>query len=315
MRCLGFVHVPVPLAEEIGRSFTESTLGFGAAGKQIQEERYSVVPELQQPVEREILDVLRATITGEDIGRRGVAAEVIMTLPGLMSSSENGWASGSDYERWRTHRRALWAELRAEILSMGEEVAWFTAWREGLISLEQLLVEGSDTDRYPLSVLFRDTDFRYVIDGWLDWGPFIPEHLLQSDTDAEPDFPVTRVELDWLGGFIDSLGPPPWVVRPRHEFMTRTFEGDFQVHKLATDQGWTLFRLMLIGIEAEARRSPKPPDAKSRRYYDVADALACRRQEGISLPTWLSQVIDDLAPERRDLVAAWLNHEVDFIAN
>jgi hypothetical protein len=315
MRCLGFVHVPVPLAEEIGRSFTESALGFGAAGKEIQPERYSVVPELQQPVEIEILGVLRATVTGEVIGLRGVAIEVIMALPVLMSSSENRRTGGGDYERWRTHRRTLCAELRAEILSVREEAVWFATWRVGLISLEQLLVEGSDADRYPLSVLFQNKSYRCVGVGWGDWGSFIPERLLQSDADSEPDFPVTRVELDWLGGFIDSLGPPPWVVRPRQVSMTRRFNGDFQVHKLATDQGWTLFRLMLVGIEAENRVSPKPPDAKSRRYYDVVDALACRRQEGISLPTWLSQVIDDLPPERRELVAAWLNHGVDFVAD
>jgi hypothetical protein len=105
-----------------------------------------------------------------------------------------------------------------------------------------------------------------------------PEVALQSDTDTKLDSPVTRAELDWLGGFIDSLGPPPWVVRPSPAGMPRHFEGDFLVHKLATDQGWPLFRLMLVGIEAENTRSPKPPDAASRRYYDVVDALACRRK-------------------------------------
>ena len=315
MRCLGFVHVPVPLAEEVGRSFTESTLGFVAARKQIQPERCSVVPELQQPVETEILGVLRAAVTGEVIDLRGVAAEVITNLPELMSGSQDRRASGGDYERWQTHRRNLWPELRSEILSVGEEGVWFAAWREGLISLEQLLVEGPDADRYPLSVLFRDIDFQYVGPGWGDWGSFIPELLLQSDTDPEPDFPVTLVELDWLGGFIDSLGVPPWVVQPRNVELSLGFEGDFQVHKLATDQGWTLFRLMLVGIEAQNPRSPKPPDATSLGYYDVVDALACRRQEGISLPTWLSQVIEDLPPERRDLVTAWLNREVDFVAH
>jgi hypothetical protein len=315
MRCLGFVHVPVPLAEEIGRSFTEATVGFGAAGKEIQQDRYSIVPELQQPVEAEILGVLRATIGGEDIGLRGVAAEMIITLPELMSSSVNRQASWGDYERWQTHRRTLGAEFRAEILSVREVGVWFTAWREGLVSLEQLLVEGPGKNPYPLSVLFGHIRFRYVNAGWRDWGSFIPELLLQSDVDAEPDFPVTRVELDWLGGFIDSLGPPPWVVQPRHEVMSRSFEdGDFLVHKLATDQGWTLFRLMLIAIEADTLSLPKLPSATSRRYDDVADALTCRRQEGISLPTWLSQVIEDLPPDRRDLVTAWLNREVDFIA-
>lgn len=315
MRCLGFVHVPVPLAEEIGRSFIKFTLRFGTAGNTIQPASYSVVPELQQSVETEVLGVLRATITGEAIGLHHVAAEVIVNLPELMGRNENRRARSGNYERWRTHRQTLWAELRVEILRVGKAGVWFAAWRESLISLEQLLVEGPDADYYPLSVLFRENEFWYLGTRWGEWGSYIPECLLQSDVDTQPDFPVTRLELDWLGGFIDSLGPPPWVMRPTQVGLIPRFEGDFQVHKLATDRGWTLFRLMLVGIEAEDPGSPELSDVESRRYYDVADALAARRVGGNSLPTWLSHAIEDLPPERRDLVAAWLNRQVDFVAD
>jgi hypothetical protein len=314
MRCLSFVHVPVPLAEEIGRSFIESALLFAAAGKEIQGDHYSVVPELRQPVEANILGVLRATIAGEIIGLRSVAAEIIMFLPELMSQREHMSPSSGDFERWDAHRQTLCTELRAEIIDGRQEAVWFTAWRNGLISLEQLLVEGPNADRYPLSALFRQIRFRYINFGWVYWGPFVPEHLLQSDADTDPDFPITRVELHWLGGFIDSLGPPPWVVHLEDVSFTRRIDGDFQVHKLATDEGWTLFRLMLVGIEAEVVRL-NPPDAASRKYYDVVDALACRRYKGTSLPSWLFQLIEDLPPERRDLVRAWLDRQVDFIVS
>ncbi|MBB5857473.1 NACHT domain-containing protein [Amycolatopsis umgeniensis] len=313
MRCLGFVHVPVALAEEIGRSFAESLLRFGAAEKRIDSSHPTVLLKLQQPVETEILGVLRATMAGGDSGLRGIAAEVIVQLPEVMSESKGGYAD--NYARWRKHRDTLFVELRAEILSVRTEEIWVAAWRHGLISLEQLLVEGPNEDRYPLSVLFRGVTFEWVGGGWGDWGSFIPSRLLQAGADLVPDFPVTRGELDWLGGFIDSLGSPPWVVRPGYSgTMPGVRGGDFQVRKLATDQGWTLFRLVLIGIEADSTGAPVPPDVGSRRYYDVVDALALRRWDGIGLPSWLSQAIEDLPPERRDLVNAWLDRQVHFVA-
>jgi NACHT domain len=315
MHCLAFIHTPIPLAEEIGRVFIESALHYGAAGKRIEGDRYSIIPDLQPPVESAVLGALGTATAGDILSLRSVAAELIILLPEFMTIRENMAPDLSEYERWAGHRESLFAELRANILSIQDEGIWFATWRKGLITLERLLTEGPNADYFPLSALFRNASLQHVIRGWGDWGSFIPERLLQSGADTEPDFPVTKMEIDWLGRFIDSLGPPPWVTEPRNVHMSRGFDGNFHLHKLATEEGWTLFRLLLIGIEAEFPISPRSVEDNSRKFYNIVGALTRRRQDGKPLPDWLSLVIEDLPPKRHALVAAWLDRDVNFIAD
>ncbi|MDX8144693.1 NACHT domain-containing protein [Lentzea sp. BCCO 10_0061] len=315
MRCLGFVHVPVPLAVRIGRSFAESLHDFCCREVYVKPEYFAVLPELRAVVSNEIESVLREKVGSNDEACRQAAIELIMELPTVMADPDLTNAKSVDYVEWCTRRKSIFEEFSEQILSCGRPVIWFSAWRHNFISLERYMCDVPDREPDPLSTLFRGHRFPVQKRGWGDWGSFIPFRLLQSGMDDKPGFPVTVDELEWLGSFIDRLGSPPWVssvditkFRSRKGFD----EGDLLVEKFSTDQGWTLVRLMLIGIEG-GQDATKRSDLESRGYVSVLDLLARKRGEDQPIPGWLADAINGMQPDRRDFVWSWLNRETDLV--
>jgi hypothetical protein len=319
MRCLGFTHVPLPVAKQLANAYIEAMLRLGVEGPGITGELLSTVPDLQQTVEGEIIAVLTDAITTAQLPRKHVAIEVALELVRLTNSDNNGLIQRtSDTARWRRHREALLTGLKREILTLDDDATWFVAWRLDLISLEELFNGRLEANGYPLDILFRNTNYRYVRQGGRgDWGTFIPMRLLQAGADQEADFPLKTDELDWLGHFINSLGNPPWASQAAdasHIFGS-SFNGDFLADKLMDDQGWTAFRLMLTGIEWTRSPVEAPLDGDCRTYDQVFSLLWFRRENGQELPQWLAEVLDNLHPDRRELVWAWLDREVNFVAD
>jgi hypothetical protein len=318
MRCLGFAHVPLPVARQLANSYIEAMLKLGVEGHSITAEQLSTVPDLQPTVEGEIVAVLTSAITTAQLPRKHVAVEIALDLVRLISSNDRGhFQPTSDTARWASHQEALLIGLKHEILTLDDDVTWFAAWRHDLISLEELVNGRLVANDHPLDIIFRTVHYSYVEGGgWGDWGTFIPFRLLQAGADQEADFPLKTDELDWLGHFIESLENPPWASQTAdasHVF-SNSFNGDFLATKLMDNQGWTVFLLMLAGIEWTRRPVDALLEDECRSYDQTFNVLWWRRERGIDLPQWLAEVLDNLRPDRRELVRAWLNREVNFVA-
>lgn len=316
-RCLGFVHLPSSLAVQVARYYLEAALKFGAEGNKIRLEPCNVVADLRQPVEDEIVAVLASHISGETSARNAVAIEIALELPRIMMGSPtypDVALESSGFRLWVERRRELFARLGSEVLSKRDDVAWFGAWRHGLISLENLVIDGPRAAEFPLEILFVSTMYTRLETGWKDWGSFMPERLLQSGADEIDGFPATIAELTWLCEFIDQLPPPPWVRAAAVSVsLNGGFDGDFLAAKLTEDYGWTLFLLMLIAIEAQGKSVITGTYTEgSRRYYAAVNALASRRFDNYTLPPWITEMINSLPTERRALVSSWLDQEVNF---
>ncbi|WP_219910734.1 NACHT domain-containing protein [Saccharothrix carnea] len=314
LRCLGFIHAPVPLATRIGQAFAESLVRFSAEHRTIILENFSPLPELQQAVENGISTALERALQSDRTTDREVAREVIIDLHRMLTGNPHSEIDPNDPDKWAALRRLLFSKHSAAILGEQHPTIWFAAWRQGLISLEELVTSGPSTIGFPLDTLFQDKLYKYLPGGWVDWGSFIPIQLLMADLDTRENFPVTEDELDWLGGFIDQLGAPPWVSATSVIDQTPGAEGELLVEEFPSDAGWTLVRLMLIGIEAAGSQFHlQRYNLKSRAYGSALVMLAQRREMGAELPGWLADAIDSMAPDRRELVWAWLNREVDFV--
>jgi hypothetical protein len=150
---------------------------------------------------------------------------------------------------------------------------------------------------------------------WGPWGQFSAfRHLLVGGS-LRKGFPMSDEELVWLGEYIDQLGDPPWVstVDPWGMQIDHSV-GDLNTDEFATDRGWTLIRLLLIGIEGFNEGSIYPPkNDSSRSFYSAMEALFLRRESGQNLPDWISSAIDRMTEERRELVYAWLDRRLNFI--
>ncbi|NKE56315.1 NACHT domain-containing protein [Lentzea sp. PSKA42] len=318
MRCLGFVHVPMPLAARIARNFAQSLHRLCSDEVYVEPEYFAILPELRDVVSGEIVAVLSEAMSAEKEVDRQAAIELIMELPQVMADSVLTSAKDADYGYWATQRRLLFEKFSKDILSCGRVVVWFAAWRHEFITLEKLITEGPARELDPLSVLFRGARYPVQRRGWGDWGSFIPFRLLQFGMDSDPGFPVTIEELEWLGSFMDKLGPPPWVssVEISKTALSDKFdEGDLLVEKFPTDQGWTLIRLMLIGIEGAERGvgNGVSLDLEKPTYQSALELLARKRAEDQPLPEWLTQAINSVQPDRRDFVWSWLNREIDLV--
>ncbi|TCO58530.1 NACHT domain-containing protein [Actinocrispum wychmicini] len=313
IRCLGFAHIPVPLAAEIGQAFVATTLQFVAAGNLLRPERIAIVPELREPVENEILTALATAVMSNDRISRDVATEIVVHLYNSHSDEALIAPTPEDMARWHTHQQALFKAVRTEIHDRRDSSIWFMAWRQGLISIQQLVRESPYADQYPLSILFAASISTYTRDGWGSWGPFMARRLLQSGPEAD-DYSATWEEVKWLGHFMDTLGHPPWVLPFVHVRIGGVQSADLRLDTLNSDCGWALLCLMLIDIEATGVEKFLQPSHGDSRNYDQAEAaLAWRRAAYTALPQWLSAVIDAMPAKRRDLVVAWLDNQVDFV--
>jgi hypothetical protein len=317
-RCLSFAHVPADLVRSISRYYIGASLRLAAEGHIVRLEACNVLMDLRQVIEDEVVTILEAQIAMES-PVRAPAIELALELPrafsGELSMTSDRTYTRFDWRReWVQHRKDLVKRHKSEVLSRRTDAVWFAAWRHELISLEELVTRGPRADEgYPLEILFVNTRYEYLMAGWGDWGSFTPERLLQSDADQEVDFPVTGEELDWLGGFL-QLSSLPWVrAAACNVSLGAAFQGDFLVDKLYTDPGWTLFLLMLVGIEIEgplARPRMGPPE--SRKYYDVVHRLGLRRRDGDDLPAWIISALDALPVNRREVAYAWLDGQSSF---
>ncbi len=312
MRCLGFAHVPVPLARQIAAAFIETMLQ--PQDTEIIPQQYLLIPELHEPVEQEIFTILSAAITAGDSRRRDTAIEVALHLPTIMTRlhERDTDAAFDAFDRWTELRRRIFEAHRETILANGNATVWFAAWRHGFISLSDLVTEGPFAQTYPLNIFFAEPKYRYIQGGWIEFGPFLPERLLQLGGGTVEEFPMTIAEIDWLNSFIDGLGDPPWISVPRirvHPFEKR---GTLRTEELTTDRGWLLLRLMLITVEAMTYPATA---SDSRDYYQVLEELGDCRLNCRKLPEWLADAFDQLQPERLELVKAWLTKQVNFVAD
>jgi NACHT domain-containing protein len=317
MRCLGFIHVPISLAADIGRNFAESLIHQCLSNLRISPKHFSILAEQVEAAEGGLISALADALKSSDISRRTAAAEVVMELPIYMADLGISGADSADHERWTRHRDSIFGVLGNEILEIPLDIFWFSAWRYGYISLARLIRESPRAKADPLSVLFRGNSYPSQERGWSDWGSFIPYRLLQSGMDEEPNFPVTDDELDLIGSILDAHADTPWTsaaeVSSRISTHNRTSGSDLLVEKFSSEKGWILVRLMLIGIEGLGEFK-KPQNQSTRAYSSSLDAIAWRRgSDGATIPGWIADAFNSMKPERRDLVWLWLNRKVNFV--
>jgi hypothetical protein len=315
IHCLNFAHTTLPLAARIGRSYIESTIRNASSSKKIQPIYLSIVTELRERVEDEIFATLKEVINGPDIDAKNIAIEFLLDLPRIVTDfGRNATRTvDTDQGRWRKRQLTLAVELKDHILAKRDTITWFSAWRINLISLEHLLMNGP-TASDPLSILFTECGFTYTKVRWANWAPLLARTFLQSDKE-ETFTPATLTEIEWLGQFMDRQSPPPLVTTASYPTFLHKNNGDFLTTEIYTNHGWTLFRLLLISVEAGMANSIDTADETEFRgtYAIAVSALKRRRASAEAMPLWFSDAIGALQSDRRDLVVKWLNNEVNFI--
>ncbi|MFD1045598.1 NACHT domain-containing protein [Kibdelosporangium lantanae] len=313
MHCLGFVHTSVPIATRIGSNFIDATIRRAASGEDIQGNRLPIVPEIRDHVEKAICHTLQEAANDADHQRRSIAFEIILELPQLMTG-EFLQSPDEGYQRWKRIQFELCTKLRFQILDTEDDFVWFKAWQIGLISTKELILKGPRADD-PLSFLFVSYLPRYTTHGWGCLASFASEQLLQGGRWSD-DVPITQTDIEWLGRLIDELGMPPWLEFVGDDQPPIRSSQDFLIERIYTDYGWTLFRLLMINIESiaiDAYSLRINPEKEVGTFEMVFIEMAEHRHDYRPISRWLSDAIDALQPDRRDLVVKWLNNEVNFI--
>ncbi|MGH3876167.1 MAG: NACHT domain-containing protein [Actinophytocola sp.] len=314
LRCMGFVPVPLSLAEEIAESLVDALVKMTTDMKELLPISISVIPALQASIEESIVNSLRVRIADEREPEREIATEIALDLPDFFSSDDDS------ITRWSAWQAQLFSALESEILTNRLSANWFNAWRGGLITFEKFMIEAPTFPHLPLQALFESHSWRYLQGGWTAWGAFIPEKLLQFHADADDGFPINGVELEWLDEYLAALELPPWVDHSNDTnfpttYLESGFNGAFLGDKLQTSIGSAIFVLMLVSIEL-GRFSDEYLELASPFSYDAAyRAIKDTRIEGVPLPSWVADYVARIPANRKMVVRKWLNGDMTFSVN
>ncbi len=323
LRCMSFLHVPLPLARRVSEAAVEtsvSALAGETGSTDCFSEMAAVLPELADTVRGGIEAKLTEILTGPQGPRQQAAIEVTLELDKIpfflrARSARRTHLTQGDF--YTALSRDLTERHRDTILIEGDYLAvWLGALNKGIVDMETFL-RGCPAAGLLLDPLTADAMYKYLGVGWVGWGPHNALRVLADTFDQEHNDPVRTVlttNFERLATRLDEQ-PPPWCSHHASNDRLWGFGADrFRCGSLGSEAGWGAPATLLPVLEAfpsGTERNEANPKSDVRDF--LLALIHARRRRG-SMPSWVTEELSYLPPHRRDTIADWCAGELITLA-